>query len=498
MNLVKPPMPDDQYKGRQEEVKNSIKSSITALVQEHLMNRESEVKTELKQQRPAHIDEATVGARRLLLRQFGRRLPQEQRERMLNNGIRLVGTSPALTTIDPQAFPALPTQTAATTLPQYAPCGTPALGTGRQNKRSASNRSPEDEPNNRFEVLMENETTEPVQEVEPERPSEPALENKRSKTLPVSPRRPNVVVMALSDNDDDDITLLKTTLHASTPPSNPTLVERPTTHTTQSAPDYSMTAAKPPLPRLPMPTKPTAHTTDRAANSDHLQTEAEALDQTINSDPGTTDEGTGETSTGAHRLSLTQTTASRPIIHESNGNKSTWSLRPQLHTTMIVIADSNLKRAVTLPGNWEVHVFPGMKLEHATRMVNQLNNQVTRLKHVVISVGINNRACAYTTNNIELGKLNSALGRGPYAGHFLGVSIPPTLSRSETENLRGINSAASNKFLGRFIAPLPSQQVSVIPTDVTGIHYDDETVKKICDKLTAPFLRKMREGTPQS
>ena len=155
-----------------------------------------------------------------------------------------------------------------------------------------------------------------------------------------------------------------------------------------------------------------------------------------------------------------------------------------------MIADSNFRNAVHLPRNWDVHVYPGMKLEHAIKIVGLINNQPhQQLQQVIVSVGINNRSSAHRNNNSELSKLYSALTKGQYKGFYLGVSIPSTLYAGEAEILRNLNSAASIKFLTGFIAPLATNQVSVSPSDTTGIHYDNETLKKICDKLTAHFLR---------
>ena len=439
VDSIRLPMPDDTIlTDGLLELKNSFKSATTALAQDHLQRKQIEVDTQVKQMNGSRKVEATNIARSYIRSQFGRKISYEESEKWLQEGLELVGTEHNhATNFDMESeFPPIQAETQQ-----------------RPNKRRIDTRTPPTETSNRFEALpVEMTTTEEIEET-PETIGTQI--NKRAKVATPTNRRPPVVVMQLPEDSSND-------LPAPPAPRSPTLLNN-------------------------TPTVSTSQTEQTAALED-------PLNQSIVSDPGTlrSTERHEQIPTGDKRLSLTPPTVCKPIIHQST-NKLEWNLTmPMRDTKIFVIADSNFRNITSLPTSWEIHVFPGMKLEQAIQLVNSINIGPHHIDHILVSVGINNRNYSPVSSNAELGKLYAALSRGNYKGHFLGVSIPRSLPKNEQSNLLSLNQSAARKFQPYYIQPLLQDQVSVSPTDKFQIHYDIETLVKISSKINAYFLRIQR------
>ena len=194
-----------------------------------------------------------------------------------------------------------------------------------------------------------------------------------------------------------------------------------------------------------------------------------------------------DTPSSQRRLSL-------PFINGTN--KAQWRCEPQQTTKTVIIADSNFRRATNLPEDWEVQVFPGMNLEQATMVVgNSHLSSHASLEAIIISVGINNRKCTAVSDNIELGKLYTALAKTGKSSFYLGISIPKEMPKGQVEALTDINLRASKKFGSKYIQPLSTKEVSVHPNDPYKIHYDQQTANAICDKITKHFLSAQHPST---
>ena len=172
-----------------------------------------------------------------------------------------------------------------------------------------------------------------------------------------------------------------------------------------------------------------------------------------------------------------------PIVHEGTP-KSEWLVTLKEPKEILVIADSNFREA-RLPYAWALHVFPGLNLESAVNLIKRSNLQASSdLKLIIMSVGINNMKCCKKTTNIDLGKLKTVLETTNKSILFNLVSIPDTLNTQESENLLDLNTSARRKFEDRVIEPLDHTKITVLPNDKHKIHYDFNTITKICTLVT--------------
>lgn len=190
----------------------------------------------------------------------------------------------------------------------------------------------------------------------------------------------------------------------------------------------------------------------------------------------------------AHK-DLSKTNA-RLVVHDRE-KKYTWSLTSiNANTRTLLITDSQFRNLKDVPQSWEVHVFPGASLTHAASILKSLPAK-RNVERIVLHVGINNKGWAEENNRHDLNKLLLSAKRTGVETHFCGVSIPRGLSAKEKASLTQLNEHAAAKFAQKnFIAPLETNQVSVDPRDIFGIHYDQNTLSKVIEKINAHFLSK--------
>jgi hypothetical protein len=177
---------------------------------------------------------------------------------------------------------------------------------------------------------------------------------------------------------------------------------------------------------------------------------------------------------------------SKPIIHTEE-IKANWNLKIKPQTKTIVLADSNFRLATQLPADWEIHVYPGANMTNIYKLIKSTHIPES-VKILIIAVGINNRTWAPASATIEFNKLFSATEKLNCATHFVGISIPPALNERERSNLNFINKYVEQKCIKNYIKPLNDHEVSVSPNDSFKIHYDQNTINKICTKITRHFL----------
>jgi hypothetical protein len=155
----------------------------------------------------------------------------------------------------------------------------------------------------------------------------------------------------------------------------------------------------------------------------------------------------------------------------------------------VVIADSNFRLATELPADWEVHVYPGMQLNHLHNLIESSKLRGYRnLKNIIVSVGINNRSWSFTSVLVDINKVYVSLQKTGRTAHFVGISTPPGLLDVEKDTIRKINEQAKHRFGQFYIPALAPNEVSVSPTDKYKIHYDYDTVAKICREILNHFL----------
>jgi len=174
-----------------------------------------------------------------------------------------------------------------------------------------------------------------------------------------------------------------------------------------------------------------------------------------------------------------------------NKTKASWTATVDEKTSVLIIGDSNIKLARSLPVGWEAHVFSGAKLDHAAAIIDKLKPS-NNLRSIVVAVGINNRTWQFDGIKHDLYKVSNSLARKNVAGYFVGVSLPPELPREETNRMKSLNSTAKERFRHRYIEAV--KEVSVSPTDEFRIHYDQVTVDRIIESIKS-HLRSVFRGT---
>ena len=170
----------------------------------------------------------------------------------------------------------------------------------------------------------------------------------------------------------------------------------------------------------------------------------------------------------------------------SGDDKKSWSIKPAADTTVLVVGDSNLQLASAIPPAWEVMSFKGAKLLHIHKLLLSLNTEsykYPRLACIVLAVGINNRGNMRSTNVPDHNKLLATMTRSKIKCYLLGVSIPTELPEKELYELTMINQHSYGRLRNSFIPPLPQKDVSIVPSDPFGIHYDCSTVSRLLKKI---------------
>ena len=182
----------------------------------------------------------------------------------------------------------------------------------------------------------------------------------------------------------------------------------------------------------------------------------------------------------------------------SPGLKNNWKFEPGTGAEVVILADSNFRLSKTLPDNYEIHVYPGAKLTHATAMLKKLQSansrKYTNLKAIVLSIGINNRGFQRDTLQSENNKLMKAAEALPWRVFSMGVSVPNTLPREEQELMDHLNKHTLARRGGNFIPPLPGNKTKVSPSDSMGIHFDQVTQNEV-DLHLKNFLGKTWGGS---
>lgn len=172
------------------------------------------------------------------------------------------------------------------------------------------------------------------------------------------------------------------------------------------------------------------------------------------------------------------------FVHD-NWDKHSHILRVQTKATNVMITDSNFRHWQPNNDNFEVHVFPGANFTHAYKLI-QTAMIPDSVLNFIICVGINHRSWEFSVSTEpEFRKLLVATKTLKQRVYFLGVSAPPNLAPSESDNITRLNNSARSKFGTRFfIPPLPRDQIRIRPEDqIFKIHHDEDTVKRVFSSI---------------
>lgn len=467
-NIV-PPMPEPALRERLTTVRDRTKTEVLESIQRHLVAKEEEVKEALRSTNPTDKQRAAGLARSYVFQHFGRKIHPEELHRWMVEALDLVGTTFEQPTIDVPTEPVAvqaPIRTVVTLSRQADWLPAPRS----QRKRTVRDIPTSPVPGSSTEIATSNRfdglpvDTDPVVDEGHDRATSPRPKKADRR------RSPQLV------------------LHRVSPPaSSPTVT---TAAAANEEPERTAVinevAAPKEQPLEPEPTTAAAAELD-FGSFDNVQfvtpEEQPALPVAVESP---------HRSPGTSTFSATQPArliGVRPIVH-NDLLKCNWSLSLRPDTKTVVIADSNFRMATELPADWEVHVFPGMYLSHTMSLIDTCKDLRTskRLEHIIVSSGINNRGWAFKNVLPDLNKVFASLTRTGRSTHFLGISVPPDVTEAEKTTLNQINDHALKRFERFYIKPLSADQVIISLTDRYKIHYDQNTINKICSNICNHFL----------
>jgi hypothetical protein len=184
----------------------------------------------------------------------------------------------------------------------------------------------------------------------------------------------------------------------------------------------------------------------------------------------------------AHR---DETTTSHGV-HVFTGKKDEWRVTADSpDICVIVVGDSNLRKATLIPDYWQINCLPGADLCHLADGLADLAGDSKQFT-VVLQAGMNHRANHDSDDEQDIKSILFAARRNPAISEifFNGVSIPSTLPAAEADRLNRLNIFMEAE-LGSayFIPPLKQSDVHVDANDRWQIHYTQETVNLISQAM---------------
>jgi hypothetical protein len=167
-------------------------------------------------------------------------------------------------------------------------------------------------------------------------------------------------------------------------------------------------------------------------------------------------------------------------------NKDDWTIEPSGDKSFLLLADSNMRHAPTVPAEWEIHCLPGARLRHVAGAISRL--QARSSVTVGIQVGINHRGDTTERIDGEIALLEQALNEEPTVRDVIivGVSTPLSLTPEARDRIGYLNEAMLSSFgQDLCVPPLPEGELRIKPKDVFGIHHQDSSIQAILDTVVA-------------
>lgn len=201
----------------------------------------------------------------------------------------------------------------------------------------------------------------------------------------------------------------------------------------------------------------------------------------------------------------TKTNLAKPIIkrfpklqkkQRGQGMHDVWQI-PKVVKEILILGDSNLGRASKIERvDAQVVSYSGINLLKMVRLFENFkfgknsNNPGRSPKHVVLSVGLNDKGCKPFTNEVSLNRLLSRV-KQEFPGSKISLYQQPfdrRLDKNEIATLEALNDAFRTKCEAQghnCIPALPKSQFKVIDND--KIHWTEEcanmTIQHIFDNL---------------
>ena len=484
-NNIVPPLPNESSRSNLLNLNNNCKSSLVALILEHITTADEELKASIFSNdfdNLAKFDEAAANARDMLIRHFKRKINVNDINNWLADDLKLLQQH---------------ADTAAKHTRDHLNSNnwsSPA----KTNKRPLSTTVSPVITENRFDILQQND------QIDNEAPGPSGLNktpNKRAK-INNSPR--SKILLHAVNNGTTNSAERKQPLQIS----ELSKITRPNSMLNEPALEQEagenlvlLTAHSPVTVDLP----------PKQSNSDlHAGTNIENYDDELHHglsvDSSFSDlerDSTNEITTKvADRVrdilcgdQLSGDIHSQPearntgkVVVHTESPKNAWFCSVKEETKVLIIADSNMRAARDIPSHWEVHVFPGAYLNHVSLIIDKLKPS-SYLRDIVIAAGINNRKWPPKDSKKDLYKAYNSATKKNVAVHFLGISIPPEITEDEKYKIKELNKAAKEKFNRKFINSLQPLEVSVSLTDTKyKIHYDQKTLDKILSNVKLHFL----------
>jgi hypothetical protein len=185
-----------------------------------------------------------------------------------------------------------------------------------------------------------------------------------------------------------------------------------------------------------------------------------------------------------NRQTTIKTTKQLQTFQAGDSHRHTWRLHLDNNTKTLIIGDSNMKHAQTIPDGWKICAFSGMNMSHLPNVLkNTTGSAPTR---IVLTIGINDRDNEFETQTAPL--MDTAISKlkekFPNAEHYaVGISSKELPTRMK-ENIANINNKLSIDFGKNFIKPLNSMDIGIAP-DRFKIHHNQVTVDKILNSIIA-------------
>lgn len=468
---VTPPLPDQDLRDRLKYINDTTKAQLLAVVQQHLKKKKQEAKTKLNRLEKRDVDNALDAARTRIRKRFGRKLDGRQVDRLLTEEREDVRDETEV--VEGGAGPPGSQHEIPVMIGVQAGAWSAAA---RGSKRVASESFSDLPTHNRFTPLEENEPAALSAEGEWPPISPPRPQHKRpARQATPTPQGQGSSLEDGGKQERREATGGQIILTLGTE-EEVVMEEGGDGETTNIGPEREAGSELP--PKTPNPS---------LTITPLLPTLAQ---QPTSSDPRTL---RPEPRPSSSQPALIRRADGPPVgprmdrltIHDSKA-KSMWSIGTLLPTTdTLIIADSQFRLAREIPADWEIHVFPGANLCHASGIAQKLPPK--KIPNIVAHVGINNRGCAWENSaHTDLGKFLSNLAKATPNPAFCGIAIPEGFPPKEKTLLRQINDHARIRSKCQYVEPVPTDQVSVSPD---GLHYKQETVDKILDNIKL-FLSK--------
>jgi hypothetical protein len=183
------------------------------------------------------------------------------------------------------------------------------------------------------------------------------------------------------------------------------------------------------------------------------------------------------------------TSGVRHYFAKGKTDKADWQLSCVSHPRVLVVGDSNLRAATSVPPDFEVHSLSGALLHHALHAITRLPLPLPPT--IILQAGINNRHLSVKSLQTTFAAVNKTLDFirvGESKLFFLPVPVPPSIPTGHASNITALNSQMTELLGPAYVLPtLPPSSIQFSADDVYGIHLTPASIDAQLDSA-AVFL----------